>query len=339
MDLKPYRKLIWSGLILLLILIIGTLGYWIIGYKQYSIIDSLYMTVITVTTIGFTEVFDFSNNPTARIFTMVIAISGIGVVAYAATNFTVLLVEGRLTDSLKRRRMENKAKNSKDHFIICGAGTTGVHIMDELIATERSLVIVDPDSPKLEKLSHKNKKIVYIEGNPTDNETLLKAGIIHARGLFAASGDDNLNLVISLTAKQLNPRLRVVTECQEISNDSKMRKVGADSIVSPSYIGGLRMASEMIRPTVVSFLDIMLRDKDKNLRVEEIPIPDYFAAKNLTEIGIRALSHSLLLAIKRKTEWIYNPSDSYVIKSNDILVFMTTPEGRFELEERLKTRS
>jgi voltage-gated potassium channel len=335
MDIKPYRKFIWSGLILLLILIVGTLGYWVIGNRQVSIINSLYMTVITVTTIGFTEVFDFSNNPAGRIFTMFIAISGVGVVAYAATNLTVLLVEGQLTNSFKRRRMEKTAKNSKGHYIVCGAGITGLHIINELLATKRSLVVVDSDLSKLERLNITYKNLIYVEGNLTDNESLAKAGIIQASGLFAVSGDDNLNLVISLTAKQLNPQIRVVTECQEISNESKMKKVGADSIVSPNYIGGLRMASEMVRPTVVSFLDFMLRDKDKNLRVEEIPVPDHFVDKKLIEIGIKAFSHSLVLAIKRKTEWIYNPPDSYIVKSGDILVFMTTPEGKFELEQKL----
>jgi voltage-gated potassium channel len=336
MDIKPYRKIIWSGLILFFILLIGTLGYWLMGKGQYSFVDSLYMTVITVTTIGFTEVFDFSNNPAGRVFTMFIAVSGIGVVGYAATNLTVLLVEGQLTNSFKRRHMENIAKNSKDHYIICGAGITGLHIIEELVSTKRGFIVVDTDKNKLEKIGNLHKNIVYIEGNPADNEILIKAGINQAKGLFAVSGDDNLNLVISLTAKQLNPQIRVVSECQEVSNGGKMKKVGVDSIVSPSYIGGLRMASEMIRPTVVSFLDIMLRDRDKNLRVEEIAVPEQFIEKKLSDTGLRKLPHSLLLAIKIKNDWIYNPADNYVVKPDDVLVFMTTPEGRVELEEKLK---
>jgi voltage-gated potassium channel len=339
MDRKPYRKFIWSGLLLFLILLIGTSGYMIIDDGQHSFIDSLYMTVITITTIGFSEVIDLTNNPTGRVFTMFIAVSGIGVVGYAATNFTVLLVEGQLTNSFKRRHMENIANHSKDHYIVCGAGTTGLHIIGELISTKRKPVIVDSDKNRLEKLTTIYKNAIFIEGNPTDNDTLLKAGIEQAKGLFAVSGDDNLNLVISLTAKQFNPELRVVAECQEINNGEKMRKVGVNAIVSPSYIGGLRMASEMIRPTVVSFLDIMLRDKDRNLRVEEIPVPDRFTEKKLVDIGLRSLSHSLLLAVKKKDDWIYNPAENYLVKAGDILVFMTTPEGRVELEERLKLNS
>lgn len=337
--MKPYHKFIWSGLILLLVILIGTAGYWFIGDGQHSFIDALYMTVITVTTIGFTEVIDLTNNPAGRIFTMFIAVSGIGVVGYAATNFTVLLVEGQLTDSFKRRRMENIARNSNSHYIVCGAGNTGLHIIGELISTKRGFIAVDADKRRLEKLAAKHKNAVYIEGNATDNDTLLKAGVNNARGLFAVSGDDNLNLVISLTAKQLNPKIRVVAECQEISNGDKMKKVGVDSIVSPNYIGGLRMASEMIRPTVVSFLDIMLRDKDKNLRVEEIQIPEHFIEKKLADTGLKTLSHSLLLAIRIKGDWIYNPADDHIVKAGDILVFMTTPEGRVELENKLSPNS
>jgi voltage-gated potassium channel len=339
MNVKPYNKFIWSALILLFILIIGTVGYRFIAGEKYSFIDALYMTVITITTIGFTEVFDFTNNPAGRVFTMFIAISGIGVVGYAATNLTVLLVEGQLTNSFKRRHMENIAKNSKGHYIVCGAGTTGLYIVGELISTKRALIIVDVDKNRLEKLATMYKNVVYIEGNPSDNETLLKAGIKQAKGLFAASGDDNLNLVISLTAKQLNPDIRVVAECQEVSNNEKMRILGVNAIVSPNYIGGLRMASEMVRPTVVSFLDIMLRDKDINLRVEEIPVPDHFMEKKLADTGFKTLPHSLLLAVRKKDSWIYNPAESYDVKAGDIFVFMTTPEGRVELEEKIKLGS
>ncbi len=336
MNTNPYRKFIWSGLFLLCILVIGTLGYRLLGRGQDSIIDALYMTVITVTTIGFTEVIDLTNNPAGRIFTMFIAISGIGVVAYAATNFTVLLVEGQLTDSFKRRHMENIIKKSKGHYIVCGTGTTGLHIIGELISTKRGVIIIDTDKSKLDRLMAIYKNAAAIEGNPTENEVLMKAGIIQASGLFAVSGDDNQNLVIGLTAKQINPQMRVVAECHEISNGDKMKKAGVDSVVSPSYIGGLRMASEMIRPTVVSFLDVMLRDRDKNLRVEEIPVPENFAEKKLGETGLKVLSHSLLLAIKTKGDWVYNPPDDDMVRAGDILVFMTTPEGRFEVEEKIQ---
>jgi voltage-gated potassium channel len=159
----------------------------------------------------------------------------------------------------------------------------------------------------------------------------LKAGIEKARGLFAVTGDDNQNLVVSLTAKQLNPNLRVVARCNEIKNSQKMKKAGADAIVSPTSIGGLRMASEMVRPAVVSFLDTMLRDREKNLRIEELPVPRSFTGKSLSALNLKRHPHVMLLAVKTGEDWVYRPSENYVIAPESTLVFVTTPEEREEL--------
>ena len=177
---------------------------------------------------------------------------------------------------------------------------------------------------------------VFIEGDATDSNTLLRAGIDKASGLFAVTGDDNQNLVVSLTAKQLNPKLRVVARCNDTRNSQRMKKAGADAVVSPSAIGGLRMASEMVRPTVVSFLDIMLRDREKNLRVEELPVPESFVGRPISALNLKRFSHALLLAVRTGDNWVYNPSESYAIAQKNTLVFMTTPEGRDELAGFLK---
>ena len=155
---------------------------------------------------------------------------------------------------------------------------------------------------------------------------------MEAKGLFAATGDDNQNLVISLTAKQINPEIKVVARCSDTRNTAKMRKAGANSIISPDQIGGLRMASEMVRPTVVSFLDVMLRDTEKNLRVEEVSAPDSFNGKSIKSLGLKDHPGILLMAIRRGTDWIYNPPADYSVRLEDILVFMSTSDSRRELE-------
>jgi voltage-gated potassium channel len=336
MTVQLLRRFIWCSIALLTIVLIGTIGYWLIGGGQASVMDALYMTFITISTIGFTEVINLTNNPAGRVFTMFIAVSGIGVMAYAVTNLTALIVEGQLTTSLKRRHMENTAKKLQGHYIVCGIGTLGQHIIDELRTTKREVVTIEMDRSRIEKALEVYKDGTFIEGDATANDILTKAGIDRARGVFAVTGDDNLNLVISLSAKQLNPSVRVVVECTDVKNSDKMKKAGADAVISPSYIGGLRMASEMIRPTVVSFLDIMLRDRDNNLRVEEIPVPGDFASKTVAELGIKKYPHSLLLAIRTGSDWIYNPPDKYVVSPGVNLVFMTTPEGRQTLEKMFK---
>ena len=333
---KIYRKFIWAAVILIAIILIGTVGYWFIGGGQYSFVDTLYMTVITITTIGFAEIIDLSNNVAGRIFTIFIAISGVGIMAYIITNITALIVEGELTKSFRRRKMEKLAGNFKDHYIVCGVGSVGFYIANELCVTKRPYIVVDVSKDNIEKSLESLHDEVFIEGDATDSNNLLKAGVERARGLFAVTGDDNQNLVVSLTAKQLNPKLKVVARCNDIRNNEKMRKAGADAVVSPTSIGGLRMASEMVRPTVVSFLDTMLRDRERNLRVEELPVPQPFVGKSLSELNLKGHCHVLLLAVKTGEGWAYNPAENYVLAGDNTLVFMTTPEGREELAGLLK---
>jgi voltage-gated potassium channel len=331
-----YRKFVWAGAILLAIILIGTVGYWFIGGRQYSFVDTLYMTVITITTIGFQEVIDLSGNPGGRIFTIFIAISGIGIMAYIVTNLTALIVEGELTKSFRRRKMEKIAGNYRGHYIICGLGRVGCYIANELHATKRPHVLVDINKNNIEGSLESINDEVFIEGDATDSHTLLKAGVENAAGLFAVTADDNQNLVVSLTAKQLNPRLKVVARCNDIRNAERTKKAGADAVVSPTAIGALRMASEMVRPTVVSFLDIMLRDREKNLRVEELPVPESLVGQPISALNLKRFSRSLLLAVKTAKDWVYNPPENYVINQNNTLVVMTTPEERDELARFLK---
>ena len=333
-----YRRFIWAGAILVTVVMIGTAGYWFIGAGQYSLFDALYMTVITISTIGFSEVIDLAGNPAGRAFTIFVAVAGVGTLMYVITNITALIVEGELTESFRRRRMEKMANRSKAHYIICGVGSVGAYIANELYATKRPHVIIDTNKNNIEETVRSPKDVILIEGDATDNNTLIKAGIEKAKGLFAVTGDDNENLVITLTAKQINPELRVVARCREIENSEKLKKAGADAVVSPALIGGLRMASEMIRPTVVTFLDAMLRDREKNLRVEEVSVPDSYVGKTILTLNLDRYPDTLLLAIKTKDEWIYNPSANYVIRPENTLVLMSTPQGREKLEKSLNAK-
>ncbi len=332
-SIGVYKKFIIGGILLLFILIVGTGGYWFIGEENYSLIDCLYMTVITVATIGFNEVIDMSGNPWARIFTIFIALSGIGTFTYILSSFTAFVVEGELNESFRRRKMEKMIRKFKNHYIVCGVEGVGYHIISELQDTRRPCVVVDTDKERTEKALRNFPDSVYIIGDPTDSETLAKSNISEAKGLFASTNDDNNNLVITLTAKQLNPAIRVVASCQELKNAEKIKKAGADSVVAPTFIGGLRMASEMVRPTVVSFLNIMLRDKEKNLRVEEVAVPEFFAGNPISALKLKNYKNILLLAVRTKDDWVFNPPDDYNVEKEDYLIFMTTPEERFELEK------
>jgi voltage-gated potassium channel len=333
LPVKAYKKVIISISGLITILIIGTSGYYFIGGGKYSFLDCLYMTTITITTIGYGEIIDLSNNPAGRVFTIFIAFFGISILFYIITNVTAFIIEGELTESFRRKRMEKLSKSLKEHYIVCGAGRLGLTIANELNAVQLPHIMIELNRSRIESVLETFQNSIIIEGDATDDNTLLKAGIRDAKGLFAVTDNDNQNLVINLTAKQLNPALRIVTRCNEISYSEKMKKSGADAVVALNQIAGLRMASEMIRPSVVSFLDIMLRDKDRNLRVEEVSVPQSFTERPVSTLNLKQYPHTLLLAIRTGDDWIYNPPEDYIISNRNTLILMTTSKEKHELEK------
>lgn len=336
MPSQIYKKFIWAGIATATVLAVGTIGYWFIGGQRYSILDCLYMTVITVLTIGFGEIIDLSDKPGGRVFTMFIALFGVGTLTYILSSFTAFVVEGELKEIFGRRRMEKAIEKLRHHYIVCGVDRVGFYIAHELHQTNRPYILIDVNREKIERAVEAFREQLFVEGDATDDSTLRRAGIEEARGVFAVTGDDNKNIVISLTAKQLNPRVRVVARCHEIRNVEKMKKAGADAVVSPDFIGGLRMASEMVRPAVVTFLDMMLRDRDKNLRIEEVAVPDAFGGNALSDLGLKRFPHLMLLAVRTGEDWLYNPPEDYVVSPGSTLIFMTTPKERFELKEIFK---
>lgn len=330
-----FRKFLWSGLFFLIVLVIGTTGYHFIAGDDHSLLDCLYMTMITISTIGFGEVIDLAGHPEGRIFTMMIAFSGIGILTYFLSNFTAFIVEGQIKETFRRNKMEKMAQNMKNHFIVCGVGKVGRHILKEIADTGRNQIIIDVDKVNIEKQMDILQHQIVFEGDATDNNVLIKAGIERARGVFAVTGDDNQNLVIALTAKQLNPNVKVVARCKELNNIEKLKKAGADAVISPNYIGALRMASEMFRPAVVSFLDTMLRDKEKNLRVEEVALNEDLSGKPLSALKLENYPNTLLLAVIEEKDWIYNPPLDRKIKKCDKIIVMTTPEDRTRLQKNI----
>ncbi|SPQ01051.1 TrkA-N domain protein [Candidatus Sulfobium mesophilum] len=335
---RIYKTFVLAGIGLASVSLIGTIGYWFIGGKRYSLMDCFYMAIITITTIGYGEIIDLSGNPAGRMFTIVIAISGISIEAFFLTNLIALIVEGELSYAFRRNKMNKIISRLKEHYIICGVGGVGFHVLSELSSTKRVHVVIDSDKTKIERMLEVFRESPFIEGDATDSDTLLASGIREAKGLLAITGDDSKNLVISLSAKQLNPNIRVVARCHDLKNMEKMKKAGADAVISPGFIGGLRMASEMVRPTVVSFLDTMLRDKEKNPRVEQITVPESLDGQTISKLDLREYPNILLLAVRTGANWIYNPSHDYSLKAGDTLIFLTTPEERTKLESVFRAK-
>ena len=314
--------------------VLGTFGYHYLTEGKYSWFDAFYMTFITVATIGFAEIIDMSSNQPARMFTVVIGILGAGNLSLLFSVVTVAILETDLNGTLRRRRMEKTIRKLKGHYILCGFGRVGRNIAHELEATNRHFVAIDEDRERLEEYREKNPGLLYLHGDASDDDMLLASDIEDAKGLFAITGDDSRNLMIVITAKQLKPTIRVVARCSEQRNIEKMRKAGADAIVSPDFTGGMRIASAMIRPHVVSFLDEMLKS-EKNLRIEEIPIPAGFIPKPLGSLKLRSANYVLLAARERNGEWRFNPEKDFLLKPGFTLIAMASPVGRQEIESLL----
>ena len=314
--------------------VFGTIGYMLLTDHKYSWFDCFYMTFITVATIGFGEIIDMSSNEPARILTVVIGILGAGNLSLLFSVVTVALFETDLNGSLQRKRMEKAIKKLKGHYLLCGFGRVGHNIAHELEATGRHYVAIDENNQKLQDYKEKNPGLLFLHGDASDDDVLLAADLEDAKGVFAVTGDDSRNLMIVITAKQLKPDVRVVARCSEKRNMEKMRKAGADAIVSPDFTGGMRIASAMIRPHVVSFLDEMLKS-EKNLRVEEVPVPAAFIPKPIGVLELRSSNYVLLAVRERNGGWQFNPDKDFLLKPGHTLIAMANSVGRMEIESSL----
>ena len=329
--MRILARIAWATLILLALIGVGVVGFYLISDKT-SWENAIYMTLITISTVGYGEGVPLTSFG-AKIFAGLMSISGLGVLTFLFTSLTVFFLEKDLDYSLRRRRMEKRIKKLRQHFIVCGFGRVGRNVAHELQKTGRQFVAIDHDQTNFDEFLDKFPNLLYLHGDASDDDLLLGADIADARGLFAVTGDDSRNLMIIITAKQLNPQLRIVARSHELRNVEKMHKAGADEVICPDFTGGMRMASAMVRPHVVSFLDEMLKS-EKNLRVEEVVTPPNFPATAMGKLRLRSPDY-ILIAVRADSDWIFNPDDQYLLHAGDVIVAMTSTEGRAEIERHL----
>ncbi|HXY69613.1 MAG TPA: NAD-binding protein [Gemmatimonadales bacterium] len=331
------RRLTTAGIAVLAVFAVGVAGYMVIGHGKHRFLDSLYMTVITLTTVGYGEIIPMDDNPAGRIFTMVLILFGMGILVYFASTITAFFVEGQLEHVFWRKRMRRAIAELEHHVIVCGAGVVAGHFIDEMLAARRPVVAVVPQAGALPPLAAA-AELLYVVGEASDEEVLAEAGIARAAGLVAALESDRDNVLVTLTARQAGAGLRIVAMLVDDRNESKLRRAGADAVVSPFRIGGMRMASEMIRPMVVTFLDKMLRDRDRNLRVEELRVGRGSPAigKSVGDIDVNAMPGLLLLALLEPgtATWSFKPDPRARIAEGATLIVMGDPAGVGELRSR-----
>jgi voltage-gated potassium channel len=322
-DLK--KRFIVAVALLACLYVAGVAGYVLI--ERWTVFEALYMTVITLTSVGFGEVHPLSTP--GRAFTIVLLMVGMGTFIYGLSTITAFFVEGELGGYLRRKKVKRSIEGLEGHFIACGTGDVGRYIISELHKTGRPLLVVDKDPERIAKLKERDE-LLFLQGEPTEEAVLLAAGVKKARGLVSALDNDKDNLFVVMTARGLNPALRIVTKSVDECCASIFGKAGADAVVSPEFIGGLRMASELVRPEVVSFLDAMLRGKDPALRVEEVRVrsESSLVGKALREVNDADRTGLWVIAVKHGAagEYTHVPRSTYTVAADDILIVIGTLE-------------
>jgi voltage-gated potassium channel len=304
----------------------GSTGYYIIFGGEPKFLDCVYMTVVSLTTVGYGEVIEVSGNATAQVFTMLLITFGMGIILYGISSLTALILEGELSGILRKKKMAKQIDKLNDHYIVCGGGETGSGVIAELCKNNETAVLIEKDLDRIERCKA-ICDLLYIQGDATDDQNLIAAGISQAAGIVIALPSDKDTLFVTMTARMLNQKIRIISRMTNQLLQPKLMKAGADGAVCPNAIGALRMASEMIRPTAVDFLDRMLRSSQGDLRIHEITVSENskFSEKELRQTGLEDQFGLLVLGAKNKDNEIeFNPSRHQKLTAGTTLIVMGT---------------
>lgn len=308
-------------LMLLVITIVATLAYmWLEGWGP---VEALYMTVITLSTVGFSEVHELSTE--GRLFTTLLIVTGVGIVAYSFGSIGQYLISGELRGTLRRRRMQKKIDRLNDHVIVCGFGRVGRRVTIDLEQQGQACLVVDTDPERFR--DEPEQRLMAICDASNDDE-LLRCGIRQARGLVAATGNDATNTFIILTARPLNPELVIVARCNEPAAERKLLSAGANHVISPYAIAGRRMATQLLHPSVADFLDVVMHSGDQEMWLEEVRVREGadLVGKSLVECNLNRNIGVNVLALRRRDRSSVEPgpiSDSR-LEVGDVLIALGT---------------
>ncbi len=309
------KRLILSGMLIFLMVALGTAGFIII--ERWNFLDALYMTIITLTTVGYGEVHNLA--PGGRIFNIFLIIGGVGTVFYALSTGAKLVLEGELQEMFGRKRLEKKIRDLHNHYIICGYGRMGRIICTELKAKNEEFVVIEKDHAKLDE----RENILIMEGDATQDAVLIEAGIEKAKGLVTVLPTDAENLFVVLSARGLNPKLLIVARAVEEGSGQKLLRAGADRVTSPYHIGGLHIAHTILRPAVVDFIEFATKSGNIDLQMEEVTISERsrLVGVTLDEGGIGRDLGIIIVAIRKNSgEMKFNPTSHNIIEAGDTLI-------------------
>ena len=316
--------------LLFVIILIGTFGYEMIEDK-FDLLESFYMSVITISTTGFKEVHPLS--PAGKVFTIFLIIAGIITVAYTGGKAAQFLIEQR---GFRRRKMEKKMKELTNHYIVCGYGRMGKQICEGLEEAKTKFVVIESSPVKILHLEERG--YLFVEGDATSDDVLQRAEIEKAKGLVTVLDSDAQNVFTTLSAKQLNSDIYLVARAIEDGTEQKLKKAGADRVVKPYELGGLRMVQLLLRPRVSDFIDIVVRKKESEISLEEISLTkdSFIVGKKLSEANLKKKYNLMVIAISREDgELIYNPPSDVVFRQNDKVMVIGPASKLAELNEAI----
>ena len=328
--MDPVRHLRFSVLALVSVIALGTLGYAMI--EDWQAFDALYMTIITLATVGFKEVHELS--PGGKFFTIVLIISGTGIIAYTLSSLIQFTLEGQLRKILGRKKLESRISKLRNHYIICGYGRIGHLICREFQSRPTPFLVVEKNPHQVERLEREGH--MYVEGDATDDETLQAAGIEHAKGLITAVTSDTDNVYITLTARGLNPKLFILARAGEEGAEKKLMRAGASKVISPYTIGANRIAQAILRPSVVDFIELATASEHLELQIEEICIAadSELAGKTLVDSGIRQRMGIIIVGIKASDgKMTFNPPSDKTIEPDSVLIILGERPAISQLEK------
>ncbi|UFS97971.1 potassium channel family protein [Nocardia huaxiensis] len=317
-SVDPLRRLSRVAMAFLLVALVGTAGYMVLGF---GFLDAMYQTVTTITTVGFREVQPLT--PAGQVFTMGIILVGAGTVFYLFGVMLEALIEGHLRNHVERRRMDRRIARMRGHVIVCGWGRVGCSTAQYLSSLGKTIVVIDRDPERLRDI-----EFPHILGDVTDDSVLEAAGIEHAQALIAALDSDADNVYVTLSSRALRSDLVIIARARTESSKSKLLRAGANRAVNPQLIGGRRMAAFALQPNVAEFLDVVMHEDSLEYRIEEITIaPDSrLAGRSLTDTALRRTTGALLLALRTSEgRFIANPADETPVHAGTILIVLGTP--------------
>ena len=324
-------RIILACILLTSVALAGAVGFMLV--EGWSFGDSLYMAVITVSTVGYGEVQPLSS--AGRVLAVGVIVVAVGALGFSATSIGVYLADGHFLHDLRRKRMERALRRLRDHFIICGGGRFGRAVAAEFARSQASYAVVDLDPDGCELAGTPGLPIV--KGDAGDDQALREAGVERARGLVAALPEDDANLYVVLTARQLNPELTIITQAAEQRSIDKLRLAGADQVVSPYLIAGRAMASALLRPSVVNFLDEALYRETTALQIEQLQIPErsLLVGQSVTDAGLGAATGATVVAIHRPDGTLVSAAEALTatVRNGDILVAVGTGQQLLALTD------